>query len=191
MIYQNFANMSFCTFISYMRLVSNCVFRICLDLKGQKSCWQMSFSYYSSTLPFLILNIWRIKCVVKVLNTVWSCSLVRLMMSRVQIIWHLNASLSSYQSILEMWKLLTPSYFKETSVHALHLQVVSPSSCFVFEKKKKKTGVQAKAVETNHWKEEGHSLHQGSTGRWHWELHVWSAVWELCGAKDYWAISHR
>lgn len=31
-----------------------------------------------------------------------------------------------------------PSYFKETSVHALHLQVVSPSSCFVFEKNKTK-----------------------------------------------------
>lgn len=31
-----------------------------------------------------------------------------------------------------------PFYFKETSVHALHLQVVSPSSCFVFEKNPKK-----------------------------------------------------
>lgn len=36
-----------------------------------------------------------------------------------------------------------PSYFKETSVHALHLQVVSPSSCFVFEKKKNRSASQS------------------------------------------------
>lgn len=36
-----------------------------------------------------------------------------------------------------------PFYFKETSVHALHLQVVSPSSCFVFEKKKNRSASQS------------------------------------------------
>ncbi len=52
-------------------------------------------------------------------------------------------------------------------------------------------GMQAKAVATNHREKEGHSVHQGSTGRWHWELHLWITVWELCGMQDNWAIRHR
>lgn len=52
-------------------------------------------------------------------------------------------------------------------------------------------GMQAKAVEGNHREEEGHSVHQGSTRRWHWELHVRVAVWELCGPEDYRAVGHR
>lgn len=44
--------------------------------------------------------------------------------------------------------------------------------------------MQAKAVETNYRKEEGHAVHKGSTGRRHWELYLRIAVWELCGTED-------
>lgn len=45
--------------------------------------------------------------------------------------------------------------------------------------------MQAKAVEADHREEEGHSVHQGSTGRRHWELHLRITVCELCGTEDY------
>lgn len=52
-------------------------------------------------------------------------------------------------------------------------------------------GMQAKAVEADDREEEGHSVHQGSPRRWHWELHVRVAVWKLCGPEDYRAVGHR
>lgn len=51
--------------------------------------------------------------------------------------------------------------------------------------------MQAKTVERDDSKEEGYSVHQRSTRRWHWELHVRVAVWELCGPEDYRTVGHR
>lgn len=71
------------------------------------------------------------------------------------------------------------------SVHVVHAADASLiSSAYTI-------GVHAKAMETDNREEAGHPLHQGSSRRWHWELHLWITVWKLCGAEDHRTVCHR